>query len=182
MDTEKIVNDIEQAVRELIEIAEPKAGSIFILGGSSSEIQGEKIGSATDLDLGEKVIKRIIAILADFDLYLAVQGCEHTNRALVVERECQQKFSLPEVNVVPHRRAGGAFATAAFNDFIDPVTVEEIEADLGLDIGDALIGMHLKNVAVPVRLEIKSVGAAHLTAAKTRLKLVGGARAKYRPE
>lgn len=182
MDSAKIVNEIEQAVRELIEKTAPKAGSIFILGGSSSEIQGEKIGSATDLDLGEKIIKRIIPILAEFDLYLAVQGCEHTNRALIVERACQQKFSLPEVNVIPHRQAGGAFATAAFNNFADPAAVEEIAADLGLDIGDALIGMHLKNIAVPVRLTIDSIGAAHLTAAKTRLKLVGGARAKYREE
>lgn len=182
METKNILKDIEQAVRELIAKTKPKPGSIFILGGSSSEIQGKKIGSATDIHLGEKIIKKMISILSEFNLYLAVQGCEHINRSLVIERECQNKFYFPEVNVIPHRQAGGAFATAAFNNFDDPVTVEKIEADLGLDIGDALIGMHLKNVAVPVRLSIKNIGSAHLTAAKTRLKLVGGTRAKHREE
>ncbi|KXS49287.1 TIGR01440 family protein [Halanaerobium congolense] len=180
MQTEKILTDVEKAVRELIDTVEPKTGSIFILGGSTSEIQGKKIGSATDVDLGDKIIRRIILILKEYKLYLAVQGCEHINRALVIERECQQKYSFSEVNVIPHRSAGGAFATAAFKEFSEAVTVENMEADLGIDIGDALIGMHLKNVAVPVRLSIKQVGEAHLTAAKTRLKLVGGARAKYR--
>ncbi|MGM0498791.1 MAG: TIGR01440 family protein [Bacillota bacterium] len=180
MKTEKILTDVEKAIRELIDNAKPKAGSIFLLGGSSSEIQGKKIGSATDLDLGDKIINKIIEILKEYELYLAVQGCEHTNRSLVIERECQQKYSFSEVNVIPHRRAGGAFATAAFNEFSEPVTVENMEADLGIDIGDALIGMHLKNVAVPVRLSIKEIGKAHLTAARTRLKLVGGVRAKYR--
>jgi uncharacterized protein (TIGR01440 family) len=180
MQTEKILTDVEKVIRELIDIAEPKAGSIFILGGSTSEIQGKKIGSATDIELGDKIIKKIMEILKEYELYLAVQGCEHINRSLVIERECQQKYSFSEVNVIPHRAAGGAFATAAFKEFSEAVTVENMEADLGIDIGDALIGMHLKIIAVPVRLSIKEIGEAHLTAAKTRLKLVGGARAKYR--
>lgn len=180
MQTEKILADVEKSIRELIDIVEPKAGSIFILGGSTSEIQGKEIGSATDVDLGDKIIKRIISILEEYKLYLAVQGCEHINRSLVIERECQQKYLFNEVNVIPHRSAGGAFATAAFKEFSEAVTVENMEADLGIDIGDALIGMHLKNVAVPVRLSIKQIGEAHLTAAKTRLKLVGGPRAKHR--
>lgn len=179
---ENIIKDIEQAVQELIDKTKPKPSSIFVLGGSSSEIQGKKIGSATNLALGEEIIKKIIPILNKFDLYLAVQGCEHINRSLVIERKCQEKFSFPEVNVVPHLQAGGALATAAFNNFEDPVTVEEIKADLGLDIGDVLIGMHLKNIAIPVRLTINSIGAAHLTAARTRLKMVGGTRARYRKE
>jgi len=180
METEKILADVEKAIRELINIAKPKAESIFILGGSTSEIQGKEIGSATDIDLGDKIIQKIMSILSKHDLYLAVQGCEHINRSLVIESECQQKYSFNEVNVIPHRSAGGAFATAAFKEFSEAVTVENIEADLGIDIGDALIGMHLKNVAVPVRLSIKNIGKAHLTAARTRLKLVGGVRAKYR--
>ena len=180
METEKILTDVEIAIRELIEISEPEAGSIFVLGGSTSEIQGKKIGSATDLDLGNKIIKKVISILEEFDLYLAVQGCEHINRALVIEKELQKKHSFSEVNVIPHRAAGGAFATAAFKELNNAVTVENMEADLGIDIGDALIGMHLKNVAVPVRLSISEIGKAHLTAARTRLKLVGGVRAKYR--
>ena len=180
MQTDKILADVETAIRELIDIAGPKAGSIFLLGGSTSEIQGKEIGSATDIDLGDKIIKKIISILSEFDLYLAVQGCEHINRSLVIEKEAQQKYSFNEVNVIPHRAAGGAFAAAAFKEFSEAVTVENMEADLGLDIGDALIGMHLKNVAVPVRLSIKEIGKAHLTAARTRLKLVGGVRGKYR--
>jgi len=180
MQTEKILTDVEKSIRELIDIVEPKAGSIFILGGSTSEIQGKEIGSATDVDLGDKIIRKIISILKENKLHLAVQGCEHINRALVIERECQEKYSFSEVNVIPHRSAGGAFATAAFKEFSEAVTVENMEADLGIDIGDALIGMHLKNVAVPVRLSINQIGEAHLTAAKTRLKLVGGVRAKYR--
>ena len=180
MKTEKILTDVETAIRELIDKTQPEAGSIFILGGSTSEIQGKKIGSATDIDLGEKIIKKIISILHEFNLYLAVQGCEHINRSLVIEKEAQKKYLFNEVNVIPHRAAGGAFAAAAFRKFSEAVTVENIEADLGIDIGDALIGMHLKNVAVPVRLSIKEIGEAHLTAARTRLKLVGGVRAEYR--
>lgn len=182
MDTDKVLTDVEKAIRELIKIAKPEADSLFILGGSTSEIQGEEIGSATDVNLGEKIINRVLTVLAEFDLYLAVQGCEHINRSLVIEKACQQKFSFAEVNVIPHRKAGGAFAAAAFNKFVDPVTVEKVEADLGLDIGDALIGMHLKNIAVPVRLSFKEIGKAHLTAARSRLKLVGGIRAKYKKQ
>jgi len=180
MDTDKIVTDVEKAIRELIDAVKPEAGSVFVLGGSTSEIQGEIIGSATDLNLGQKIIKKIIEIMKEHDLYLAVQGCEHINRSLVIEKEAQKKYSFPEVNVIPHRLAGGAFATAAFKQFSDAVTIENVKADLGIDIGDALIGMHFKNVAVPVRLSIKEIGEAHLTAAKTRLKMIGGARAKYR--
>ena len=180
MESEEIISDVEKAIRELIDIASPEANSIFVLGGSTSEIQGKRIGSATDVDLGDRIIKKIVSIIEENDLYLAVQGCEHINRALVIEKECQMKYKFPEVNVIPHRSAGGAFSTAAFKNFKDAVTIENIEADLGIDIGDALIGMHLKNIAVPVRLSIKEIGEAHLTAARTRLKLVGGNRAKYR--
>lgn len=180
MQTDKILTDVESSIRELIDIAEAEPGQIMVLGGSTSEIQGKKIGSATDLKLGEKIIKRIIKIVKEKNIYLAVQGCEHINRSLVIERECQQKYSFPEVNVIPHRNAGGAFSAAAYELFQSPVTVESIEADLGIDIGDAMIAMHLKNVAVPVRLSLKEIGRAHLTAAKTRLKMVGGVRARYR--
>ena len=180
METQKIVTDVETAIRELIDKAEVEAKDILILGGSTSEIQGKRIGSATDLKLGEKIINKIREITKEYDLFLAVQGCEHTNRVLVIERECQDMYKFPEVNVIPHRSAGGAFAAAAFHQFEEAVTVESIEADLGIDIGDALIGMHLKNVAVPVRLSLSEIGEAHVTAARTRLKMVGGVRARYR--
>lgn len=180
METESIITDVETSVRELLAAVNPAENSIFILGGSTSEIQGKKIGSATDVNLGEKIIKKIINVLDQHNIYLAVQGCEHINRALVIEKECQLNYNFPEVNVVPHRLAGGAFATAAYNEFIDPITIESINGDLGLDIGDSLIGMHFKNIVVPVRLSLKKIGKAHLTAAQTRLKMVGGYRAKYR--
>lgn len=180
MDTERILADVEKAIRELIDIAKPEAGNIFILGGSTSEIQGKEIGSATDVKLGEKIINKIKNIVDEYGLFLAVQGCEHTNRTIVIERECQERYRFPEVNVIPHRSAGGAFAAAAFKLFSEAVTVESIEADLGIDIGDALIGMHLKNIAVPVRLSLSEIGEAHITAARTRLKMVGGIRARYR--
>ena len=180
MITEEILTEVETAIRELIDIVKPEPGSIFLLGGSTSEIQGKEIGSATDLKLGKKIIKRVIKIMDESELYLAVQGCEHINRSLVIEKKCQLLYHFPEVNVIPQRHAGGAFSTEAFELFKNPVTVESMEADLGIDIGDALIGMHLKNIAVPVRLSIKEIGEAHLTAAMTRLKLVGGVRAKYR--
>lgn len=179
MDTKMILTNVEQSIRELIDTVKPDPEAIFILGGSTSEIQGKEIGSATDLNLGDKIINLAASILKEQNLYLAVQGCEHINRALIVERRCQQQYLLPEVNVIPHRQAGGAFATAAFNNFLDPVAVESIAADLGIDIGDALIGMHLKSVAVPVRLSLKEIGQAHLTAARTRLKMIGGDRAKH---
>ncbi|RAK10626.1 uncharacterized protein (TIGR01440 family) [Halanaerobium saccharolyticum] len=180
MNTEKILTEVEKAIRELIDIVKPEPGSILLLGGSTSEIQGKEIGSATDLKLGKKIIKRVMKIMDESELYLAVQGCEHINRSLVIEKKCQQLYRFSEVNVIPQRHAGGAFSTEAFELYDNPVTVENMEADLGIDIGDALIGMHLKNVAVPVRLSIKEIGKAHLTAARTRLKLVGGVRAKYR--
>jgi len=180
MDIEKILTDIKNAIKELIEKSEPDKNDIFILGGSTSEIQGKKIGSATDVKLGERIIEEVMEITDEYGLFLAVQGCEHTNRTLVIERSCQKEYNFPEVNVIPHRNAGGAFAAAAYELFSDAVTVESIAADLGLDIGDALIGMHLKNVAVPVRLSLSEIGDAHLTAARTRLKMVGGVRARYR--
>ena len=83
------------------------------------------------------------------------------------------------VNVVPQPKAGGSFATAAYAAFSDPVAVEHIRADAGMDIGDTLIGMHLKEVAVPVRLSVKTVGEAPLVCARTRPKFIGGCRAVY---
>jgi len=180
MDTDKIISDFETAVKEIISLSGAGADDIMVIGGSSSEIKGEKIGSSTDLNIGEMIIKKLIEILIENNIYAAVQGCEHINRALVVERKYAANEKLEEVNVIPHRNAGGAFATAAYKYFDDPLMIENIRADFGIDIGDAFIGMHLKEVAVPVRLSVKKIGEAHLTACRTRPRMIGGDRARHK--
>ena len=118
-------------------------------------------------------------LIKENGLFLAAQCCEHLNRALVVEREAAERFNLEIVSAVPKPKAGGSFAAAAYLAYAEPVLVEHIKASAGLDIGSTLIGMHLKDVAVPLRLEIKTIGEASVTAARTRPKLIGGARAQY---
>ena len=179
MKEEKIITDLKTVFQELIEKSNPQKKDIFILGGSSSEIQGNDIGSKTNLNLGEIIIDTFLKLINKNNLFLAVQGCEHTNRALVIERKCLKKYNLEEVNVIPHKNAGGGLATAAYNQFSDPVMVDKINGHLGMDIGDTFIGMHLKEVVVPVRLSLKKIGKAHLTAARTRPRLIGGDRAKH---
>lgn len=176
---EQIKSDTQKAIKELLEVANLKAGQVLVVGCSTSEVAGEKIGSAGSLEIAEAIFSGIMPCLQQQKIYLAVQCCEHLNRALVVEREAQEKYQWEEVTVVPHQRAGGSLATVAYKNFEKPVMVEEIKAHAGMDIGDTFIGMHLKKVAVPVRLEIKSIGQAHLTVARTRPKLIGGERAKY---
>ncbi|RSL29660.1 TIGR01440 family protein [Salibacterium salarium] len=163
-------------IRERTTLDEDK---LFVVGTSTSEVIGKHIGSAGS----EEAADALYEILARFQQktrgHLAFQGCEHINRALVVERATANAFHLEEVTAVPHRKAGGAMAAHAYSAFSDPVVVEHVKADAGIDIGDTFIGMHLKHVAVPVRGEVTSVGNAHVTMAVTRPKLIGGARAKY---
>jgi uncharacterized protein (TIGR01440 family) len=179
MNIDQIISDTKNAVIELLDIIDLLKGDIFVLGGSTSEITGNKIGTASNPELGEKIINSIIPIIKENDLFLAVQCCEHLNRALVVEEECALKYNLEVVNAIPHKKAGGSLAAAAYEIFDKPVLVEEISGHAGIDIGDTLIGMHLKHVAVPVRIDIKQIGEAHLTLARTRPKLIGGERGKY---
>lgn len=164
------------ATEELIEKAKLKAGDLLVVGCSSSEIRGNKIGTASSEAVAQEVFAGIYGVLQAKGIYLAAQCCEHLNRALILERAAAQSDI---VNVVPQPKAGGSFATAAYRAMQDPVAVETIRADAGLDIGDTLIGMHLKAVAVPVRLGIKKIGEANLVAARVRPKFVGGARAVY---
>ena len=119
----------------------------------------------------------LIHILNENGIYLAAQCCEHLNRALVVERAAAEKYMLDEVCVRPMPKAGGSFATAVYDRMSDPVMVEHVKAHAGMDIGCTLIGMHLKDVAVPLRLSCKKIGDALVTAAYTRPKLIGGVRA-----
>lgn len=176
---DKIVKDTKQAIGELLDIVKLLKGDIFVLGGSTSEITGNKIGTASNPKLGEKIIEGILPIINEGEVFLAVQCCEHLNRALVVESECALKYNLDIVNAIPHKKAGGSLATAAYKYFDNPVLVEHISGHAGIDIGDTLIGMHLKHVAVPVRIDIKKIGDANLTLARTRPKLIGGKRAEY---
>lgn len=170
----------QQAYETTIELCEKaglKRGQILVVGCSSSEIGGDRIGSCSNPDVARAVFDGISAALQERGVYLAAQCCEHLNRAVVVEREAVPGQEI--VNVVPKPKAGGSFAATAYDRFTDPVVLEEIRADAGLDIGDTLIGMHLKKVAVPVRLKHRTIGMAHITAARVRPKFIGGDRAVY---
>lgn len=166
-------------VKELIEIANLKKGDVLAVGCSSSEVIGEKIGTSSSVDTANEIFSAIYEILQEKGIFLAAQCCEHLNRAVIIEKELCEKLGLEEVNVVPQPKAGGSFATAAYKNFKNPVAVEEIKADAGIDIGGTLIGMHLKRVAVPVRLSVKKIGEANIICARTRPKFIGGERAVY---
>ena len=166
-----------KATEELIEKARLNAGDIVVVGCSTSEVLGNKIGTNSSPDTAKVLFESIYGVLNEKGIYLAAQCCEHLNRAIIIEKEAVPCAEY--VNVVPVPKAGGSFATQAYAHFKSPVAVEEIKADAGLDIGSTLIGMHLKRVAVPVRLEIKKIGDAPLTAARTRPKFIGGIRANY---
>jgi uncharacterized protein (TIGR01440 family) len=176
---EQITALTEKAVLELLEVARLEAGDILVVGCSSSEVQKKAIGSASNEDIGSWIFDSLQNILKPRGIYLAAQCCEHLNRALVLEAAAAQKYGYPRVNAVPHLRAGGSFATAAYYGFEKPYVVEEIQAAAGMDIGDTLIGMHLRPVAVPVRISFDHIGGAHLSLARTRPKSIGGDRAIY---
>ena len=174
-----IFNQATLAATELVEKAELKSGDIAVIGCSTSEVIGERIGTSGTLDVAKEIFDGLNGVFAKNGIYIAAQCCEHLNRAIIIEKEKADALGLEQVCVVPHPRAGGSFATAAWHTMKNPVAVEEIRADAGLDIGTTLIGMHLKRVAVPLRLECNTIGEAKLSAAKTRPKYIGGERAKY---
>ena len=176
---ETIKMQAKQAILELIEAAGLQKGQVLVIGCSSSEIVGETIGHGSSLETAEAVFGEIYPILKEKGIYLAAQCCEHLNRALIIERECAEKYGWEPVCVVPQPKAGGSFATTAWKTFASPVAVEHIKAHAGLDIGGTLIGMHLKEVAVPVRLSQRKIGSADLLCARTRPKYIGGPRAIY---
>lgn len=165
------------AAREIIETAGLKPGQILVVGCSTSEILGEKIGTGSSPEIGAKVFSGIYAAAKEKGVFVAAQCCEHLNRAIITERAAAA--FLEEVNVVPFPKAGGSFASAAYATFDDPIAVEEIKADAGLDIGYTMIGMHLKRVAVPIRLKNNRIGSAVVLAARVRPKFIGGERAHY---
>lgn len=170
-----------EAARQVCETAKLRMGDLFVVGCSSSEVGGEKIGTHSSVEVAEAVFEGIYGVLSERGIYLAAQCCEHLNRALIVERDACEKFNLEEVNVVPQPKAGGSFGTTAYKRFTDPVAVESLKqsASAGMDIGATLIGMHIKPVVVPLRIETKKIGEAVLICARRRPKFVGGSRAVY---
>lgn len=176
---EQITAQARTAVAELLDAAGLNAGDIFVVGCSSSEVLGGHIGKASSREAAEAVFNGIYPVLKERGIYLAAQCCEHLNRALVIEAECAQTYGYEPVCVVPQPKAGGSFAAKAWQTFHRPTAVERIRAHAGLDIGGTLIGMHLREVAVPVRLSVDRIGQAILLCARTRPKFIGGSRAVY---
>ena len=174
---EKLICEAKAVITELCESAGLKRGDTVVIGCSTSEIVGSKIGTDSSPDVAQIVFEAIYEVAKERGVYLAVQCCEHLNRAIVTERAAVPGADV--VNVVPQPKAGGSMATQAYMHFEAPVVVEEIRADAGIDIGFTLIGMHLKKVAVPLRLKNNRIGEATVLAARTRPKFIGGVRAVY---
>lgn len=179
IDYNQITNTINKVLIELINISNLRENDIIIVGCSTSEVAGEKIGTNSNMMIARSLMEGILPLIREANLYLAIQCCEHLNRALVVENNCAERHNLEKVLVYPKSKAGGSLAEVAMEVLDNAVVVSSIKGKAALDIGDTLIGMHLKEVAVPVRLSIKKIGQANLTAAYTRPKLIGGERAVY---
>lgn len=179
---DNITLQANQAIKELIDAAKLKKGDILVVGCSSSEIVGGQIGHDSSLQAAQAVFAGLYPVLKEKGIYLAAQCCEHLNRAIIIEKECADLYGYDIVNVVPQKKAGGSFATTAYSNFEHPVAIEFVKADAGMDIGSTLIGMHLKHVAVPLRLSINKIGEANVTFARTRPKCIGGVRAIYDDE
>lgn len=173
----EIFNQCYTATNELISIAKLTKGDILVVGCSTSEVLGDKIGTNSNPDTASDIFDGIYSALSKKGIFMAVQCCEHLNRAIVVSKKALPNAEA--VNVIPQKKAGGSLATIAYEKLDQAIVVEEIKADAGMDIGDTLIGMHLKKVAVPVRLSIKNIGKANLVCARVRPKFIGGIRAIY---
>ena len=167
------------ATKKFLEEAKLEQGALFVVGCSTSEVGGATIGTHSSIDLAELIFSGVYKATQEAGVYLVAQCCEHLNRALILERAAAIQYGYPIVNVVPQPKAGGSFATLAYKTMREPVAVEHIQAAAGMDIGDTLIGMHLQDVAVPVRLPMDHIGNAHVVYARTRPKFIGGERAIY---
>ena len=177
--TKQIELESYTAAHQILTEAKIKPGQIFVVGCSTSEVLGDKIGTHSAPEIAQAIFEGISRATQEFGVYLAAQCCEHLNRALILEEEAAEEYGYEPVNVLPQPKAGGSFATAAYAKLTCPVAVEYIRAHAGMDIGDTLIGMHLKEVAVPVRIGQTRIGQAHITCARTRPKFIGGNRAIY---
>lgn len=174
---DQVREEAKVAAEQICQVAKLQKGQILVVGCSTSEVAGHKVGSNSSPEIGQAIFDGLMEVLAPKGIYLAAQCCEHLNRAIIVEGAAVPNAEI--CNVVPQPKAGSSFATAAYHGFSHPVAVEFIRADAGLDIGGTLIGMHMKHVAVPVRLEQKHIGQAILLAARVRPKFIGGDRAIY---
>lgn len=177
---DKIYQQTKAVIAELYEKAGLRQGDIVVVGCSTSEVLGAKIGTNSNPDTAREIFLALHDFAKEQGIFLAIQCCEHLNRAIITERAAVPGAEI--VNVIPQPKAGGSLATQAYAHFADPVALEEIKADAGIDIGFTLIGMHLKKVAVPVRLENNKIGEATIIAARTRPKFIGGVRAIYNDE
>nr|MCR5652791.1 TIGR01440 family protein [Ruminococcus sp.] len=175
----EIQEKILTAFKELVEMAKLKKGDLIVFGCSTSEVTGSRIGTNSQIDCAKMLYDSFYPFLKESGIFLAAQCCEHLERALVVEREYAEKHNLTIVNAIPQPKAGGSSATTAYKLFDNPVLVARVQADAGIDVGGTLIGMHLKEVAVPLRLSVHKVGFARIMCARTRPRFVGGARAVY---
>lgn len=182
MDYTQLTAQARQATEELLEAAHLETGDIFVVGCSSSEIMGGHIGHDSSIEAAAAVLAGVLPPLQEQGVYLAAQCCEHLNRAIVLEREAAKAYGCQIVAAIPQPHAGGSWATSCWRAFKDPVLVEEVRAAAGMDIGGTLIGMHLRRVAVPVRLSLDHIGQAILLCARTRPPFIGGARAVYSQE
>ena len=182
MELKDIELQTKEAVLEVLEQAKLQMGDVFVIGCSTSEVGGEKIGSASSMDIADAIYRGAHAALQPRGIFLAAQCCEHLNRPSNLERQAAEAYGWEPVNVLPQPKAGGSFATTCWQNFAEPVAVEHIRAHAGMDIGGTLIGMHLREVAVPVRIAQKTIGEAIVLCARTRLKFIGGVRAHYQED
>ncbi|NOJ70630.1 TIGR01440 family protein [Paenibacillus alvei] len=176
---EQVREQAEAAAHALVREAGLKPGQIVVIGCSTSEVAGVRIGTSGASDTAQAIFAGLSVLRSSYGLEVAIQCCEHLNRALVVERRTLERFGLLEVSAVPVRKAGGSMAAYAYRHLPDACLAEELEAHAGIDIGETLIGMHLRRVAVPLRTEVRYIGKARVNMAKTRPKLIGGERAVY---
>lgn len=174
-----IYQETKRLLEELVLAAGLNEDKLLVIGVSTSEVIGQKIGTSGTGEVAEQIYNAVREAQHRYSFHIAFQCCEHLNRALVVQRSTARKYALEEVAVIPAPQAGGAMASYVFRSWSDPVVVEHIKADAGIDIGETLIGMHIKHVAVPVRGSTRQIGKARVTMAKTRPKLIGGVRAIY---
>ena len=166
-------------IAEVIEMSKLKENDILVIGCSSSEVGGDSMGTNSNYETACEIFNAVYPLIKEKRIFLAIQCCEHLNRAIIVEEECAKMYGCEIVNVKPQPKAGGSFATCGYENFKSPVAVEFIKADAGIDIGGVLIGMHIKHVAVPLKIQTRHIGKAHVTAARHRAKFIGGQRAFY---
>lgn len=181
-DISKITSQTIQCLRELVQAGRVQAGQLLVIGTSTSEVLGARIGTAGSLEAAQRIYEAVETVRAEAGFYPVYQCCEHLNRALVLEAEAALKYGLEPVSVIPVPKAGGSMASFAYQRLNQPVVAEEVQAHAGIDIGCTLIGMHLKRVAVPVRPTVRFIGNAFVQMAYTRPKLIGGERAVYSAE